>query len=910
MSRNMTVAVCFWSLFCVASPVHAQLLFDDRDEDYMNYARTGYLPYTGGLWSEGRRPYFDELGNYVMRGIQVFHTEEGRQDAPNPGSLVDKDPTYTLNLSRLVVGHDSYGRWATRLIVGDRIRTKFTSLTLDMVALNGIRWDFALGDNYATLVSSRIDWPIFPSAVTRGRPLDSEADNEAHRYRRWATYLLGGHFERQVGALNMSFSYVNMHRTDSLVDWADNNIRGVNPSAINRPPAYIAVRVATAGEAPDAVARVYDMYIEGELQDIVPSITRHDADFVDQTYPNWDRYFPPGREIPPFVQFLRREFPLEQPGVQGYLEITDTEYLIYWFRIPQDKRDQIENVKFRALVSGDYLVSLSEVYLPISVESTSNPAVSGERATYYYKVAGARGRPEDQSNLGWISFVYGRQTGRNTGSIRVELDREGLMFRSEFARTYNHLQYPSPMGRNRWQTISANAFFVNVEKRLGPVYVGGEYFNMDPLYSTALSVEDQSYASYTDFLDSPFGIPHSFGEDRNYTVDLDSVDDNDAKDIWPDFHFLPHMQAPANAMPPGRDLRFDGRLDSNVNANRIPNYLEPFFLYYSDPPEFDYGDDWNNNGIIDHREADLNPDYPYDTDLKGYHLYMDLRPQRDLSIRIGHFDTEQIWGGGVNKAVYLQTDFERPIYPFGQIWLANTLKRVQDDIENPTTQLTDYVPNHIPMGVIQQGIVSASEIVMVEDELWMRDSVVNTAYLDATLFRIRNLRINNRLKSTTNFQLATDIQASNRIQEWAWVLRGDYSWYIGDFTISPKAKYMLYRKTDTNDQLHLVNERFFYPIVQVRYSLTDQSSIDFGIQGFPFLKSRFDDRTSPYASYKSQDYLISLTNFTTYSGQQLCLNMGYHRQILRFNDRRRAAQDIDRGLYFVRLILGMEPFKG
>ena len=125
-------------------------------------------------------------------------------------------------------------------MVGDFIRTKFSALTLDLASLNGVRWDIDLNPTQITLVSSRMDWPIFPSGRLLAR---TDRDNEAHRERRWSTYLLGGHVERRFGALNLGFNYVNLHRTDSLVDWGDNNIRGVLPSAVNRPPAWIAVRV-------------------------------------------------------------------------------------------------------------------------------------------------------------------------------------------------------------------------------------------------------------------------------------------------------------------------------------------------------------------------------------------------------------------------------------------------------------------------------------------------------------------------------------------------------------------------------------------------------------------------------------------------------------------------------------------
>ncbi len=58
------------------------------------------------------------------------------------------------------------------------------------------------------------------------------------------------------------------------------------------------------------------------------------------------------------------------------------------------------------------------------------------------------------------------------------------------------------------------------------------------------------------------------------------------------------------------------------------------------------------------------------------------------------------------------------------------------------------------------------------------------------------------------------------------------------------------------------------------------------------------------------DYIVSLTNRTTYQGQQLSLNMGWHLQVVEFQERARRHEGVDRSLFFLRLILGAEPFKG
>ena len=62
--------------------------------------------------------------------------------------------------------------------------------------------------------------------------------------------------------------------------------------------------------------------------------------------------------------------------------------------------------------------------------------------------------------------------------------------------------------------------------------------------------------------------------------------------------------------------------------------------------------------------------------------------------------------------------------------------------------------------------------------------------------------------------------------------------------------------------------------------------------------------------YATEDYILSATNRTTFSGYHLSLNLGYHLQRLQFEDKRRHLAGIDRSLFFVRLVMGLEPFQG
>ena len=909
-------AVALWTLLLWAVPGEAQLRFDESGA-YENYARQGYRPYTAGVFGRTTRNVYDELGNFLMDGVEVFQLDEGRTDAPNAGSFIDKDFFYGAYLNRLVVAQDSYKDWASRLIIGDRIRTKFTSLTLDMVALNGARWDIDLDGSLFTFVASREDWPIY-----------NDADNGQHSARDWATYLLGGHFERSVGLLDMSLSYVNQHRTNSLVSWGENSLKGALPRN-NSPPAYVVVKISDDSENDRSGPTVFDVRVEELVIDVGgdkvtvdaggddaqvwdelfrPDVTRHDSELIDPTYPNRDQFFPEGRSIPPYFQFLKGQLPLENVAGNDYLEARDSEYLLFWFRVPQEMRGQIEELHFSADVANDYRIELAEIYLPGGATSSSNPDITGERATYFYSVAAAPGNVRDMSNRRRVRFEYGRQTGQTNLSLRLEMERKGFQLRTEYARAFTYQQYPTAAGGNHWKRTGGGAFFVNVKKQQGGVNLGGEYFHISPRYSTVLSVEDPEFRSYTDMLESPFSVFPSFPGRYNNTVEFSTVDDNDDRDRYPDFHFLSNF-SDNDGIFPGFDLDQDGRPDTNENGNSAPDYLEPFLLYESDPPEYDFGDDLNNNGIIDHREDDLKPDYPYDVDRKGYHLFVEVQPLTALYLTLGQYDARSIWRGGRNRVSYAKLNYQRSFFPFGTIEVANTLKQVEDDIEDDTPQFSPLVSNAVPFEV-RGSTGGASDRVLVEDELAMRNSVVNTAYIDGSFLRVENLKVDSRLKYTVNYQQGTSLQPANAVREWAWVLRADYVWRLGRLAVEPKVKLMGYGRRDREELVRQVAEGFFFPMILARYELTPLTHFSVGAQGLPFLKSLYRDFENGDVDFAAQDYIATVTNNTTYNGYHLSLNMGYHLKLVRYEKRLRAVEDIDRSLFFIRLIMGLEPFKG
>ena len=90
---------------------------------------------------------------------------------------------------------------------------------------------------------------------------------------------------------------------------------------------------------------------------------------------------------------------------------------------------------------------------------------------------------------------------------------------------------------------------------------------------------------------------------------------------------------------PGLDADQNGRPDINENVNRVPDYYEPFLLYEVSPDAYEYGDDMNNNAVIDVREDDQKADLPYDPDRRGGHLFGVFRPRKGMAVTVGFHRT-------------------------------------------------------------------------------------------------------------------------------------------------------------------------------------------------------------------------------------------------------------------------------
>ena len=257
--------------------------------------------------------------------------------------------------------------------------------------------------------------------------------------------------------------------------------------------------------------------------------------------------------------------PSKNPDPEGDFRASGTEYLLFWFELPDPKKEEdIQQASFDILVADNYEVWVSEVYIEVPIAQKIDPG-QRNRVSYFSKVAGNDKAVVDRSNLRWVRFEYGRQTGNMVFGAHAETHVKGFEFGAEYNVNLSHFQYPDLAGTRHRRT--GFAYFVKVEKSVNPrVSAGGEFFNIDPEYSTKITIQDDGFESLAGMSGAPYNteLPQGFGGHYNNTMEMDTVDDNDDKDPFPDFHWLVH-ERDTDGVFPGLDANLDGRPDINEN---------------------------------------------------------------------------------------------------------------------------------------------------------------------------------------------------------------------------------------------------------------------------------------------------------------------------------------------------------
>jgi hypothetical protein len=821
-----------------------------------------------------------------------------QQDMGGNSDLL-KSRYFMQYFNNLVISNDFYGGFSTRLMIGDAIRTKFTGLTFDKARFNGMRLDLGTEKYRGSLVLSRVSDPI----RMRFDAVNYSA-NAQRRVRDWTQYLFGGHFETDIGdILTLGATYVNQHQRRASIGSNESSIKGVVSNVI---PRVIFVKIKDDTPNDNSGPIIYNtpqIYINGKARPMVnlrhgvPSITQTTLNDPIQYYifRNWDidNYLYTGLDTTSFTRYQNYGGKFATDNVPIYPELLKTnENIVYAYVIPEG----VQSVKFSVILANDYRIdvaqdwvnALDDYYKDARWVSHTDSLVMGT-PTGFRTALRAEGNVKDASNRKLVVFDYGLATGMAVYGMNFKFSWQGFNLEGEYNQSATYSKYPLLRGALFDKT--GTAYYIRGNKKIGRFTFGGERYKIDPNYSTALDIYtlENAYYSYPagggtigyiqpDFLgyDNPNYLPNSLPGNAYYAM----VDDNDDKDRWEDgFYFYncqpssyqnqdvlnriydPYhlgyrqnvneltsladiIRQPDAGIFPGKDKDHDGIPDDDKNSNGIPDFAEDFLTYDCDPPSFEFGDDWNNNGVIDAQENDILPDYPYPPDQEGYHLFTNFEALKNMNLSLGFIRESGIVQGGKSKVNYGKFTYSIMNPKLGSIDIFYVLKRIEDNI-----------PNNL---YLFQGVVTARNQypVFTIDPLRYRNSLTNIFYIGSKILQIPNLNIENNVKYELNNQYAvgnppidissqttaaTGEQTDGSITSWSFVNKIDYSFKLFDGKLVFKPQFKIRTQKETRVATDLIGGRTVdilshtqetIPIFRIDYKLTSKTDIHFGVQGF------------------------------------------------------------------------------
>ncbi len=833
---------------------------------------------------------FDDFGNYQTYGYRMYVFDERRPGAGlvrsdrADGSFAFRNLDVFRNRFRLLaIGSDSYKGLNFRLTTGTQVRTRFTPLTLELPLFSGVRLDAATAKNRFTALYSR-GYANFRNDRFAQISLYSAPERGEHRDRIFIMEespvpMMGAHWETDIGdAVTLGATFVNQHQEHVTKDRGVNTLRGTLPYDI-LPPNRVVITFADDspldGTGGAAVFEV-DVKVIGE----------------------------DGTEFTRFVPLV-----LGGRRVGDHIEANGFEEVSYAFDLPLSPLPVAMEVE--AVVANDYNIKISQEHKFFNRRSTQvdeegNPIQFEDRGTEPRTIDRAEGNIRDLSNKRRIRFRYGFFTGQQLYGMNFRGDFTGVKVGGEFAVTSTYQQFPTVRGE-KLRPQRGSAWYLTALKELGAFSVGAEVFHVGPDYGSYVGSRG-GVTLYTDKAGSSRQVP--------VTTEFAWVVDNDDKDTWEDDDPVEivgrDQQELVKGVFPGRDEDQDGHIDDDRNSNEIPDWTEPFLLYDSDPIEFTYGYDWNNNGWTDQWEDDEKADFPYDKDTEGDHLFVAYSPHPMLNFAAGRFDKKEVARGGENLTRYFRSQlaWEAPRI-LGIEWYHDS-KRVRDDVRNSVYTFGEFTN---PAGP-QPGDPGF-------DVLEMRDSIVHTMFVGTRYLQVLNLHVENNIRFFQNHQLSSvfddgTAQPDVRRSVFTMVNRADYTMRSGPWTVTPQYKLLTLVETENpkgGASLVRRSQSFSAPILKVDYALNKRSKVRFGQQGFRFsfadvfanrnaLAFRFRDRTNPSESFARSDTVLMLQTFSSYWGRSIWASVGMHRTTLEFNSGESEFRNDRFNRLFVEMISG------
>jgi len=897
---------------------------------YLNYADTKYISYfretipwavQSGRPEETRNVRWDRMGNYMGANYhRIMTVEESRSGSDFSGySYIDHKFLW------FKVGHYSYKglHWTTTIgngVSASYVRTIFTPLTLANSMQNTLRMDLNYKDkDRGTLFYTR-GGEQGTTLLLSGWAFGAGDDS-------WETspvLSFGGHWQHDVGDY-ATFGGTLVNQIMSSPALSRNSAwRGDLPYDMLSPKTIQVSIVDDSPEETQANAIVFgvDVILEGERAGEPVRLTSIDGDL------DYD---------------LGLEAGLPNGGTPlagGGREAVGKEAVIYTFILPADVTTR--SVRFVADVAGDYRIGVRQTHDLFNVDRKGNaaftevnwPAVipsATEAATRrpfkwhafedgepYYTVVRSKDSDGSGANRRMVGFDYGIPTGQNLASVNWQAELVGLEISGEVAHNMQNFMFPIGNNEGERNSERAWAWWIKGAKDLaGGLSAGAEIYRMEPDYAGGYDSYRGGMAFHLDRQESPGARIESA------TQEFPLHEDNDDHDQFPDEHVsdaaiaeprelypgFPHAQ-----VYPGLDENVDNIPDVDRNENFILDWEEAFLTYDSEPPEFVYGLDFNNNGVPDFRENDDKPDYPYPRDQEGNHLFLRFSRLGALGkfISIGRYDNRQMVGGGKAEGIYLRYEYDVSKRGVGELKINFDTKKVKDDIADHTYVYQVPLDDVATINWFNRPDGPPEEMGFYRpatpDPLLMRDSWVNLAFIDSRYLGFSNINLENSLLWFRNSQAEIELedgsgllQPENTHTRFSVVNKIDYTWMRGRVSITPKFKHrMIFEKVDSEEDPR-VSYSEFVPIVMGQYKLTPKTSFLAGAQGLPWLNFKRWDRADKDNTFSQTDYMVMARITADYFGiRDNSFYFGYHRT--RRNYSRFEERNLKQGILFVELI--------
>ena len=850
-----------------------QELFNEyqwRQQDYTNYARRHFERYVSTN-QEGEY-FYDLYGNYITRGQLVYdYSIAAPQTA---GSSLFKTPFFSSWFSSLVIASDQKGQYAYALTIGDRIRTTLTPMTFSKPTFAGIQLDLATDKYEATLLVSR---PSSPGQVETAQTASTA------RFRSNDTNLIGGRGTIQLGDfVKLGATYVNAFNSSTKGQAFEGNpfkgtlTEGQNNADITR----IEVRLSDDSPEDDSAGAAF---FQEEM-----IITTIDGERISNRRQLDENNV---LDFSPSVQGgFRREGFLSADGNEVIVLVYDLEGPQYRNAFgPQP--EQIRSIEFLLLLANDYRIDITSNR---QLNANGQPVLLSEGIPE--RTVRADGNVKDGSNQGFVRVRYGLPVANEIFGITLDIsDVGGFYFSGEYDRNRQHFRYPRrseiDVTNHHAHNTSADAWFINAYKRDYPYYGFGEAYSVDPNYST------------TSFLAGTLNDAADINYDDATRFLYEFVDDNDDSDRNPDWlraNFSQDLR-----VFPGFDENNDfindfNQNDSDLRRNTVPDYDEPFLRYASDRPEFLFGVDMNNNGIVDRFENDNLPDYLYKRDRRGYNVYFGSHLGPEARLTVGRLDERQLADDRQNTTNYALLAFDRDFAGKGRVQIYNNYRRVQDNIRDDVIEW-----------VVRQG--SRGDLVPYSDPLPLRDGWANTLYLGYN-YRSDRIQFKNRLKWEVFDQFDFDMRPVEQqdIRETASFFgvlnKLDYTFDLGVLKLQPRWKSEFQRqrpslREDTQVRVATTELAELWSLV-VRVPILTRTELQTGVEYLLVEQFREELEDHQLRSDRTEIvYALQFTNNADYLGYDLWTQTGF--RVSRI-DRASAEKARTETAMFITVFAGLE----